>query len=108
VTYYVQGTLGYSPIRTGLAFLPLIAMLVVSAQLASIVTLRHLGPRMIVPLGMLIAALGMSLLTQLSVASSYVGGRARPWPTQKSERGGRSATHPLRPPLVDDRRLRNR
>ena len=35
VTYYLQATLGYSPIQTGLAFLPMIAMLVLAAQLGT-------------------------------------------------------------------------
>lgn len=35
VTYYLQLTLGYSPIQTGLAFLPMIAMLVLAAQLGT-------------------------------------------------------------------------
>ncbi len=44
VTYYMQETLHYSPIQTGLAFLPMIGMLVLSAQLSTNIFLPRLGP----------------------------------------------------------------
>jgi EmrB/QacA subfamily drug resistance transporter len=70
LTYYLQTTLGFSPIRTGLAFLPMIAALATTAQLVSRV-LPRTGPRPIVPVGMVFAAGGMLLFLRLGLHSSY-------------------------------------
>jgi EmrB/QacA subfamily drug resistance transporter len=70
LTYYLQTTLGYSPIRTGLAFLPMIASLATTAQLVGRV-LPRTGPRPIVPLGMVLAAGGMLLFLRLGLHSGY-------------------------------------
>ena len=72
VTYYVQTSLGYSPIQTGVAFLPMIAMLVLAAQLGTNLLVPRLGPKVMVPIGMLLAATAMVLLTRLEVRSDYV------------------------------------
>jgi EmrB/QacA subfamily drug resistance transporter len=72
LTYYLENTLGYSPIRTGLAFLPLTGAVMVTAALASTVLITRFGPRLLVPSGLLIGALGMALLTRIGVHSSYV------------------------------------
>jgi EmrB/QacA subfamily drug resistance transporter len=71
VTYYVQTTLGYSPIQTGVSFLPMIAMLVLAAQLGTNVFVPRFGPKIMVPIGMLLAATAMVLFTRLDVDSSY-------------------------------------
>lgn len=71
VTYYLQTTLGYSPIQTGLSFLPMIAMLVLSAQLSTNIFLPRFGPKVMVPIGMLLAMSGMVLLTFLDGSSAY-------------------------------------
>ncbi|MBS3180486.1 MFS transporter [Pseudoclavibacter sp. Marseille-Q4354] len=71
VTYYLQLTLGYSPIQTGLAFLPMIAMLVLAAQLGTNLFVPRFGPKVLVPIGMTIAASGMVWLTFLDATSSY-------------------------------------
>jgi EmrB/QacA subfamily drug resistance transporter len=72
LTYYLQRTLGFSPVKTGLAFLPLIGVLVVTATLASSLMLPKLGPKPLVPLGMLFAGAAMLLLTRLGTNSSYL------------------------------------
>ncbi len=71
LTYYLEETLGYSPIRTGLAFLPLTLLVVVSAGLASTVLITRVSPRVLVPGGLLIGAVGMALLTRIGVHTSY-------------------------------------
>jgi EmrB/QacA subfamily drug resistance transporter len=70
-TYYLQTTLGYSPVVTGLAFLPMVVMLMVSASVGQIVLMPRTGPRPLVGLGMLIAAAGMVWLTRIGVHSGY-------------------------------------
>jgi predicted MFS family arabinose efflux permease len=74
LTYYLQQTLGYSPVRTGLSFLPMIGTLMVTAQLATVRLAPRFGSRPLVPTGMLLAAVGMLVLTRLGLHSSYVGG----------------------------------
>jgi EmrB/QacA subfamily drug resistance transporter len=71
LTYYLQLTLRYSPVVTGLAFLPMIALVVVTANIANIVVMPRVGPKPLVGLGMLIAAVGMAWLTRIGVHSSY-------------------------------------
>jgi EmrB/QacA subfamily drug resistance transporter len=71
VTYYLQTTLGYSPIQTGLSFLPMIAMLVLAAQLSTNFLVPRFGPKVIVPIGMLLASAGMVYLTLLDAQSTY-------------------------------------
>ena len=71
LTYYLQQNLGFSPIRTGLAFLPMIGVLIVTATTATGVLLPRFGPRWLMAGGMLTAAVGMLLLTQLTETSTY-------------------------------------
>jgi EmrB/QacA subfamily drug resistance transporter len=74
LTYYLQETLGYSPVKSGLAFLPMIAMVVVASTTSSGVLMPRLGPRPLVPAGLLLAAGGLVILaTQLGLRSSYPG-----------------------------------
>ncbi len=71
VTYYLQRTLGYGPIDTGLSFLPMIAMLVLAAQLGTNLLVPRLGPKVMVPFGMVLGSIGMLGLTRLDLDSSY-------------------------------------
>ena len=71
VTYFLQASLGYSPIQTGLSFLPMIGMLVLAAQLGTNILLPRFGPKVMVPFGMTISAIGMVLLTRLGLDSNY-------------------------------------
>ncbi len=71
VTYYLQASLGYSPIQTGLSFLPMIGMLVLAAQLSTNIFVPRFGPKIMVPFGMLVAMSGMIYLTHLGPDSSY-------------------------------------
>ncbi len=73
LTYYLQEVKGYSPVTSGLAFLPLIACILLSSNVSSIVTLPRFGPRVLITTGMLLGAAAMSYLAQLTVTSSYLG-----------------------------------
>ena len=70
LTYYFQQILGYSPIRAGLASLPMTAGVLVSAGLASAL-LPRIGPRMLMTAGGLIASAGMLLMTRIGVDTAY-------------------------------------
>ena len=74
LTYYLQEVKGYSPVTSGLAFLPMIGCILLSSNVSSIVTLPRLGPRVLITTGMLLGPGAMTYLTQLTVTSSYAGG----------------------------------
>ncbi|GAA2223429.1 MFS transporter [Herbiconiux moechotypicola] len=71
VTYYLQTTLHYTPIQTGLSFLPMIGMLVLAAQLSTNIFVPRFGPKVMVPIGMTLATAGMIYLTHLGADSVY-------------------------------------
>lgn len=71
LTYYLQRTLGYSPVRTGLAFLPMVLALVATAQLATNILIPRIGPKPVVPTGMGLAGAALVWLTTLSLHSGY-------------------------------------
>lgn len=72
LTYYLQDTLDYSPVKTGIAYLPMVAALVATAQLSNRVLLPKIGPKPIVPVGLIVAAVGMFGLHLLGLHSSYL------------------------------------
>ena len=72
LAYYLENILHDSPLRTGVLLLPLVLALIVSATLASARLLDLVGPRPLVPVGMVLAMLGMILFTRLSPSASYV------------------------------------
>jgi EmrB/QacA subfamily drug resistance transporter len=74
LTYYLQEVKGYSPVTSGLAFLPMIGCILLSSNVSSIVTLPRFGPRILITIGMLCGAAAMTYLAQLTVTSSYLGG----------------------------------
>lgn len=71
LTYYFQGVLGYTPLASGLLFLPFSAGVIISAGIASQL-LPRFGPRWITTAGFVLAVVGMLLLTRLTPGSSYV------------------------------------
>ena len=71
LTYYLQTSLGYSAVRSGIAYLPMIAALSFTAMVANAKLLPRLGPRPIVPTGLVVAAVGMIIFTRLGANSSY-------------------------------------
>jgi len=72
LTYFLEEVLRYSPVTTGVAFLPMIAALIASSTTSSGLLMPRIGPRVLVPAGMVVAAGGLVLLaTQLSATASY-------------------------------------
>jgi EmrB/QacA subfamily drug resistance transporter len=72
LTYYLEEILRYSPVVTGVAFLPLIAALIASSTMSSALLMPRLGPSPLVPAGLVIAAGGLVILaSQLSPTTSY-------------------------------------
>ena len=72
LTYLLQTVDHYSPLKTGVAFLPLMAVNGLAAtQLASRL-MPHLRTRLLVVPGLLLAAVGVALLTGLTPGAPYV------------------------------------
>jgi hypothetical protein len=74
LTYYLQQTLGYSPLVTRVAFLPISGGLVVASNLSTIALMPRVGPKPLVASGMLAAAGGAVWLAQLGPHTSYAVG----------------------------------
>ena len=73
LTYYLQQGLGFSPIESGLAYLPMVAAIMITATSSSTKVLPRVGPRPLIPTGMVLTALGLAYLTGIEVDSSYAG-----------------------------------
>nr|WP_051187012.1 MFS transporter [Nocardia tenerifensis] len=71
LTYYMQLSMGYSPIKTGLAFLPMVAAMIASSTTVPSLLLPKVGPKIVVAGGFLIAAAGMAWLTQIGLDTGY-------------------------------------
>ncbi|MFJ4963893.1 MFS transporter [Streptomyces sp. NPDC088729] len=72
LTLFVQDVLDFSPLRAGLAFLPVSVVIAVGAGLASQLLPRW-GPKPFMVTGAILAALGLGWLTQTDVHSTYLG-----------------------------------
>ncbi|MTE19467.1 DHA2 family efflux MFS transporter permease subunit [Streptomyces sp. TRM43335] len=72
LTYYLQIVKEYSPVRTGLAFLPMVAGMITGSTQIGARLMTRVRPRTLMVPGFLTAATGMLLLTRLEVDSSYV------------------------------------
>lgn len=73
LTYYLQTILSYSPLKTGIAFLPMVVALVVMATLSTGKLLPRIGPKPLIISGMIVSAGGLMMLTRISMHSGYVG-----------------------------------
>lgn len=72
LTYYFQAVLGWTPLHTGLAFLPLSAAVSVSGYAVSGVLARRVPARWLVAGGVTLAGAGLGILATLSLDSGYV------------------------------------
>ncbi len=71
LTYYLQVVKGYSPVKTGFAFLPMIAGMITGSTQIGTRLMTRVPPRLLMGPGFLVAAVGMLLLTQLDLGTSY-------------------------------------
>jgi EmrB/QacA subfamily drug resistance transporter len=72
LTQFLQDVLGYSPLRTGLAFLPVTIALFTSSQASARVLVERFGGRAVMVTGAVLSTLSMLWLTQLSETSGYL------------------------------------
>jgi EmrB/QacA subfamily drug resistance transporter len=73
LTYYMQVSLGYSPVVSGLAFLPMVGCIAIAANVSNIVLLPRIGPRPIVIVGLLSLASAQFWLTHIGLHGDYLG-----------------------------------
>ncbi|WP_055490351.1 MFS transporter [Streptomyces sp. TP-A0356] len=71
LTYYLQVVKGYSPVKTGFAFLPMIAGMITGSTQIGTRLMTRVPARLLMGPGFLVAAAGMFLLAQLEIGSSY-------------------------------------
>src|SRR4051812_2568486 len=71
LTYYLQTVKRYSPVETGLAFLPLTAGMITGSTQISARLMNHVPARLLMVPGLLVAACGILLLTRLQVDTAY-------------------------------------
>ncbi|GAB3592356.1 MFS transporter [Angustibacter peucedani] len=70
LTYYFQINLGYSPLKAGFAFLPFSGGIIVSAGIVAQL-LPRFGPKPLMVPGLVMAVVGMLLLTRIDVGTAY-------------------------------------
>jgi EmrB/QacA subfamily drug resistance transporter len=73
LTYDFQVAAGYSPVRAGIAFLPLSAAVLVSSTVISRTLLPRVPPRLLMAPGLVLGAAGMATLTFLRAGDGYAG-----------------------------------
>ena len=71
LTYYLQTVKNYPPVRTGLTFLPMTACMIIGSTQISARLMTRVAPRLLMTPGLLAAASGMCMLTQLKVDTPY-------------------------------------
>ncbi|MFI6940346.1 MFS transporter [Streptomyces sp. NPDC050418] len=71
LTYYLQVVQGYSPVKTGLAFLPMVAGMITGSTQIGARLMTRVAPRLLMGPGFLVAAVGMLFLTRMEIGGSY-------------------------------------
>lgn len=72
LTYYLQGILKWSPVKTGIAYLPLVLALTITAQVSNRYLLPKFGPKPIVPIGLSLDAVALFSLHSIGLHTAYV------------------------------------
>jgi EmrB/QacA subfamily drug resistance transporter len=71
LTYFLQQNLGFKPLKTGLAFLPTSAVLIITSTFVQSRVIQRTGVKPLVLFGMVLGLASMLLFTQLTPTSSY-------------------------------------
>jgi EmrB/QacA subfamily drug resistance transporter len=73
LTFYMQQNLGFSPLVTGLAFLPMTAMIIVTSTTVQTKVLHRTGAKPLIVVGMTLGIIAMILFTGLTPGGDYAG-----------------------------------
>ncbi|MEU8894249.1 MFS transporter [Nocardia sp. NPDC048505] len=71
LTYFMQLILKYTPIVTGVAYMPMVFGMVLSSTTGPTLLLPRFGPKIVSVVGFAVGALAMVLLTQIDLHSNY-------------------------------------
>ncbi|MER6269220.1 DHA2 family efflux MFS transporter permease subunit [Streptomyces sp900105755] len=71
LTYYMQRVLGYSPVKTGVAYLPITVGMVTGSTQVAARLLHRVPPRVLMVPGLLLAAGALALIAQVGVEPAY-------------------------------------
>jgi len=71
LTYYLQQNLGFSPLATGAAFLPMTGMIVVTSTTVQTRVMHRTGAKPLVAAGMAMGVIAMLLFTRLTPNADY-------------------------------------
>lgn len=71
LSQYFQLVLGWSPVRTGMAFVPFPVSVFISSQLATRLLVPRFGGRVVIIVGMSMSVLGLALLSTVDVHTGY-------------------------------------
>jgi EmrB/QacA subfamily drug resistance transporter len=71
LTYFMQDNLNLSPLTTGVAFMPMTALIVLSSTTSQTRLLPRTGAKPLIVCGMVLGLVSMLLLTRLTPSSSY-------------------------------------
>jgi EmrB/QacA subfamily drug resistance transporter len=74
LTYYMQQSLDFSPLKTGLAFLPMTIGIVITSTTVQTQLLHRFGTKRLVVGGMTLGLISMLSFTRLTPSSDYVSG----------------------------------
>jgi EmrB/QacA subfamily drug resistance transporter len=72
LTYYLQRNLGYSPVSSGLAFLPMVACIMFTSITSNVKLMPLVGPKPLVSGGCVLGAIGLFYLTGIGPHETYV------------------------------------
>ncbi|MBV9195971.1 MAG: MFS transporter [Solirubrobacterales bacterium] len=78
LTYFMQQTLLFSPLKTGLAFLPMTVMIVLTATTVQTRILHRTGAKPLVVAGMGLGVVAMLMFSRLTVDAAYAS-NVLPW-----------------------------
>ena len=78
LTYYLQESLGFSPVLTGVAFLPMVAAIVATSTTVPATLLPRVGPKPLIFAGMLLGAGALFWLAQIDGTTTYGSGVVGP------------------------------
>ena len=72
LTQFLQDVLGYSPLQTGLGFLPISVSLFLASQTSARVLVERFGARLVMAAGITLSTLGLLWLTRITESSTYL------------------------------------
>jgi EmrB/QacA subfamily drug resistance transporter len=74
LTYYLQQVKGFSPVESGLAYLPMVGAIIIMSNTSSLFLLPRVGPRRLITTGMIVAGAAMFGMSRIHPDTAYASG----------------------------------